>query len=101
MRDSFYALKRDAAPGIDGVIWKEYLQRLDSKLGALHAAIHRGSYRAQPVRRTYIPKADGGRRPLGIAALEDKIVQHALTTVLNAIYESDFIGFSYGFRTRV
>ena len=98
LRESFYALKRDAAPGVDGVVWKEYWQTLDSRLDALHAAIHRGSYRAQPVRRTYIPKADGTRRPLGIAALEDKIVQHALATVLNAIYESDFVGFSYGFR---
>src|SRR6516164_2615861 len=98
LRESFYALKRDAAPGVDGVVWKEYRQTLDSRLDALHATIHRGSYRARPVRRTYIPKADGTQRPLGIAALEDKIVQHALVRVLNAIYESDFVGFSYGFR---
>ena len=98
LRESFYALKRDAAPGVDGVGWKEYRQTLDSRLDALHATIHRGSYRARPVRRTYIPKADGTQRPLGVAALEDKIVQHALVTVLNAIYESDFVGFSYGFR---
>lgn len=98
LRESFYALKHEAAPGIDGVVWKEYLQELDSRLDALHAAVHRGSYRAQPVRRTYIPKADGTQRPLGIAALEDKIVQHAVVTVLNAIYESDFVGISYGFR---
>ena len=98
LRESFYALKRSAAPGVDGVVWKEYLQGLDSRLGALHTAVHRGSYRAQPVRRTYIPKTDGTERPLGIAALEDKIVQHAVVTVLNAIYESDFVGISYGFR---
>jgi len=98
LRDSFYALKRDAAPGVDGVVWKEYLQELDSRLGALHTAVHRGSYRAQPVRRTYIPKTDGTERPLGVASLEDKIIQHAVVTVLNAIYESDFVGISYGFR---
>jgi RNA-directed DNA polymerase len=98
LRESFYALKRGAAPGVDGVVWKEYLQELDRRLGALHTAVHRGSYRAQPVRRTYIPKTDGTERPLGIAALEDKIVQHAVVTVLNAIYESDFVGISYGFR---
>ena len=98
LRESFYALKRDAAPGVDGVVWKEYLQELDSRLGALHTAVHRGSYRAQPVRRTYIPKTDGTERPLGVASLEDKIIQHAVVTVLNAIYESDFVGISYGFR---
>ena len=98
LRSSFYALKRGAAPGVDGVVWNEYQQELDSRLEALHTAVHRGSYRAQPVRRTYIPKADGTRRPLGIAALEDKILQYAVVTVLNAIYENDFVGFSYGFR---
>ena len=98
LRESFYALKRSAAPGVDGVVWKEYLQELDSRLGALHTAVHRGSYRAQPVRRTYIPKTDGTERPLGVASLEDKIVQHAVVTVLNAVYESDFVGISYGFR---
>ena len=98
LRESFYALKRDAAPGVDGVVWKEYLQELDSRLRALHTAVHRGSYRAQPVRRTYIPKTDGTERPLGVASLEDKIIQHAVVTVLNAIYESDFVGISYGFR---
>ena len=69
LRDSFYALKRDAAPGVDGMVWKEYLQELDSRLGALHTAVHRGSYRAQPVRRTYIPKTDGTKRPLGVATV--------------------------------
>jgi group II intron reverse transcriptase/maturase len=96
--DSFYALKRDAAPGVDGVTWKEYETDLDKRLQDLHSRVHRGTYRAQPSKRTYIPKADGRKRPLGIAALEDKIVQHAVVTVLNQIYEEDFLGFSYGFR---
>src|SRR5215469_1840857 len=77
LRDSYYALKRDAAPGVDGVTWKEYETDLDEKLLDLHGRIHRGTYRAQPSKRAYIPKADGRQRPLGIAALEDKIVQHA------------------------
>src|SRR6266851_571152 len=95
--DSFYALKRDAAPGVDGVTWKEYETDLDKRLEDLHSRVHQGTYRAQPSKRAYIPKADG-RRPLGIAALEDKIVQYAVVTVLNQIYEEDFLGFSYGFR---
>ena len=98
LRDSYYALKRDAAPGVDGVTWKEYETGLDEKLADLHSRIHRGTYRAQPSKRAYIPKADGRQRPLGIAALEDKIVQHSVVTVLNQIYEEDFLGFSYGFR---
>src|ERR1700756_3905383 len=96
--DSFYALKRDAAPGVDGVTWKEYEADLDKRLADLHSRVHRGAYRAQPSKRAYIPKGDGRQRPLGIAALEDKIVQHAVATVLNQIYEEDFQGFSYGFR---
>jgi RNA-directed DNA polymerase len=96
--DSFYALKRDAAPGVDGVTWKEYETDLDKRLQDLHSRVHQGTYRAQPSKRAYIPKADGRRRPLGIAALEDKIVQYAVVTVLNQIYEEDFLGFSYGFR---
>src|SRR6202162_2240640 len=96
--ESFYALKRDAAPGVDGVTWKEYETDLDKRLEDLHRRVHQGTYRAQPSRRAYIPKADGRQRPLGIAALEDKIVQHAVGTVLNQIYEEDFAGFSYGFR---
>src|SRR5712664_4180276 len=95
---SFYALKRDAAPRVDGVTWQEYETDLDEKLVDLHRRIHRGTYRAQPSKRAYIPKADGRQRPLGIAALEDKIVQQAVVTVLNQIYEEDFLGFSYGFR---
>jgi retron-type reverse transcriptase len=97
---AFYALKRKAAPGIDGVTWKEYEAGLERRLVDLHGRIHRGAYRPQPSRRTYIPKADGGQRPLAIAALEDKIVQGATVMVLNAIYEEDFLGFSYGFRPR-
>src|SRR6266481_5915996 len=96
--DSFYALKRQAAPGVDGVTWKEYENGLEGRLADLHSRVHRGAYRAQPSRRVYIPKADGRQRPLGIAALEDKIVQQAVVTILNEIYEVDFQGFSYGFR---
>ena len=98
LRDSFLALKRQAAPGVDGITWEQYEVDLESRLRDLHGRVHRGAYRAQPSRRTYIPKADGKLRPLGIAALEDKIVQHAVVTVLNHIYEEDFLGFSYGFR---
>ena len=92
------ALKRKAAPGVDGVTWQEYEADLERRLIDLHGRIHRGAYRPQPSRRTYIPKADGRQRPLAIAALEDKIVQGATAMVLNAIYEEDFLGFSYGFR---
>jgi len=95
---AFYALKRDAAPGADGMTWKEYEQGLEERLADLHGRVHRGAYRPLPSRRVYIPKADGSQRPLAIAALEDKIVQGAAVTVLNAIYEEDFLGFSYGFR---
>lgn len=98
LRESFYALKRKAAPGVDGVTWQEYATGLEDRLKDLHSRVHRGAYRAQPSRRVYIPKANGKQRPLGIAALEDKIVQQAVVTVLNAIYEEDFRGFSYGFR---
>ena len=98
LRESFEALKKDAAPGVDGVTWREYETRLEDRLIDLHSRVQRGAYRAQPSRRVYIPKADGRQRPLGIAALEDKIVQQAVVTVLNEIYETDFRGFSYGFR---
>jgi RNA-directed DNA polymerase len=97
---AFYALKRRAAPGVDGVTWQEYEADLERKLIDLHGRIHRGAYRPQPSRRTYIPKEDGRQRPIAIAALEDKIVQGATVMVLNAIYEEDFLGFSYGFRPR-
>ena len=98
LRDSFYALKRQASPGIDGVKWQEYETGLEDRLVDLHSRVHLGAYRAKPSRRVYIPKADGRQRPLGIAALEDKIVQQAVVTILNQIYEVDFKGFSYGFR---
>src|SRR5579864_846799 len=98
LRESFYALKRQASPGVDGMRWQEYEIGLEDRLNDLHSRVHRGAYRAQPSRRVYIPKADGRQRPLGIAALEDKIVQQAVVTVLNEIYEADFKGFSYGFR---
>lgn len=95
---AFRALKKDAAPGVDAVTWEQYSEALEANLQALHERLHKGGYRARPSRRAYIPKADGRRRPLGIAALEDKIVQRAVGEVLNAIYEVDFLGFSYGFR---
>jgi RNA-directed DNA polymerase len=98
LRESFYVLKRDAAPGVDGVRWKQYEEGLTERVKDLHGRVHRGAYRAQPSRRVYIPKADGRKRPLGIAALEDKLVQQAVVTILNQIYESDFVGFSYGYR---
>jgi len=98
LKDAYSWLKRDAAPGVDGLTWKEYEQNLEANVVDLHARVHRGSYRALPSKRRYIAKTDGRQRPLGIAALEDKIVQRALVEVLNAIYEEDFLGFSYGFR---
>lgn len=96
--ESFYTLQRQAAAGVDGVTWREYEKLLRDRLPVLHREIHTGAYRAQPSRRVYIPKADGRQRPLGIASIEDKVVQQAVTTVLSAIYEGDFLGFSYGFR---
>jgi len=98
LRESFYALKRKAAPGVDGVTWQEYETGLEERLVDLHSRVHRGAYRAQPSKRKYIEKSDGRLRPLGIAALEDKIAQAAAVTILNQIYEEDFLGFSYGFR---
>lgn len=98
LRDSFMHLKRDAAAGVDGVKWRDYEEGLDERIDKLWDAVQSGRYRAQPSRRVHIPKADGKQRPLGIAALEDKIVQQAVVTVLTPIYETDFLGFSYGFR---
>jgi RNA-directed DNA polymerase len=98
LRESFLALKRKAAPGVDGVTWEEYETGLEGRLIDLHSRVHRGAYRAQPSRRVFIPKPDGRQRPLGIAALEDKVVQQAVVTILNCIYEEDFRGFSYGLR---
>lgn len=98
LRESFFALKREAAPGIDGVTWQEYETDLEARLMALHERVHRGTYRAQPSKRADIAKADGRQRPRGIAALDDKLVQHAVARVLPEIYEGDFLGFSYGYR---
>jgi group II intron reverse transcriptase/maturase len=98
LRSSFFALKKQAAPGVDGETWRDYAIDFEQRIDDLHGRIHRGAYRAKPSKRTYIPKADGKMRPLGIAALEDKIVQQAARTVLECIYEQDFLGFSYGFR---
>jgi len=98
LKQSYFALKRNAAPGIDGVTWQAYGENLDENLKDLHERVHKGSYRSRPAKRTYIPKADGSQRPLSVWCLEDKIVQHAVVSVLEAIYEEDFVGFSYGFR---
>jgi group II intron reverse transcriptase/maturase len=98
LRHAYLRLKRDAAPGVDGVTWHEYGENLEANLEDLHARVHRGAYRAKPSRRVYIPKPDGRQRPLGIATVEDKILQRAVVEVMNAIYEGDFLGFSYGFR---
>jgi RNA-directed DNA polymerase len=98
LRKAYWAIRPQAAPGVDGVTWAEYGQGLEANLRDLHARVQAGRYRAKPSRRVYIPKADGRQRPLGIASLEDKIVQRAVVEVLNAVYEVDFRGFSYGFR---
>jgi RNA-directed DNA polymerase len=98
LRAAFYAMKRNAAPGVDGMTWDTYEQGLDHRIDDLHAKVQSGAYRARPSRRSYIPKEDGTTRPLAVAALEDKIVQRAVAAVLNVIYEEDFLGFSYGFR---
>jgi RNA-directed DNA polymerase len=100
LRAAYGWLKKEASSGVDGVTWKGYGEGLERKLVDLHDRTHRGAYRAQPSRRVYIPKPDGRQRPLGIAALEDKIVQRALVEVLNQLWEEDFLGFSYGFRPR-
>jgi len=98
LREAYFGLKRDAAPGVDGQTWQSYGRDLEANLRDLSARLKRGAYRAKPARRAYIPKPDGRQRPLGVTALEDKIVQRATTGVLNAVYETDFLGFSYGFR---
>src|SRR6266536_2468485 len=95
---AYRAIRPQAAPGVDGVTWADYGQNLEGNLRDLHARVQSGRYRAKPSRRVYIPKADGRQRPLGIASLEDKIVQRAVVEVLNAVFEVDFRGFSYGFR---
>jgi RNA-directed DNA polymerase len=98
LREAYRAIRPDAAAGVDGVTWREYGLDLEANLRDLHARVHRGAYRARPSRRAYIPKADGRLRPLGVAAVEDKVLQRAVVEVLNAVYEEDFLGFSYGFR---
>lgn len=98
LREAYEALKRDAAPGIDGVTWEQYGEELEEKLSDLHQRVQSGRYRATPSKRVWIPKPDGKQRPIGIAVLEDKIVQQAVVWLLNQIYEEDFVGFSYGFR---
>src|SRR5919106_3076098 len=98
LRTAFKQLKHDAAAGVDGETWQHYAQDLEANLQHLSERLKRGAYRAKPVRRAYIPKTDGRQRPLGVPALEDKLVQRAVVEVLNAIYEQDFLGFSYGFR---
>jgi RNA-directed DNA polymerase len=98
LREAYYGLKRDAAPGVDGKTWLAYGEQLEENLADLSGRLLRGAYRAKPVRRVLIPKADGRQRPLGVTTLEDKLVQRALVMVLNCIYETDFLGFSYGFR---
>jgi hypothetical protein len=98
LRAAYFALRPKAAPGVDGVTWHDYGEDLEANLRDLHGRVHRGAYRARPSRRVYIPKADGRQRPLGVAALEDKLLQRAVVGVFNSIYEADFLGFSYGFR---
>jgi group II intron reverse transcriptase/maturase len=100
LRLAYFELKRKAAPGVDGLTWSDYGADLEGNLASLHDRVHRGAYRALPLRRRYIPKPDGRQRPLAIAALEDKIVQRAVVAMLNSVYEEDFLGFSYGFRPR-
>jgi RNA-directed DNA polymerase len=98
LRMAYFRLKKEAAPGVDGETWRHYGEELERNLQDLSERLKRGAYRAKPVRRVFIPKADGRQRPLGVPALEDKILQRAAVEVLNAIYETDFLGFSYGFR---
>jgi len=98
LREAYRAISPNAAAGVDGVTWRDYGSDLEANLRDLHARVHGGAYRARPTRRVFIPKADGRLRPLGVAALEDKILQRAVVEVLNAVYEQDFLGFSYGFR---
>src|ERR1700761_1481 len=98
LREAYRAISPGAAPGVDGVTWRDYGRDLEGNLRDLHARVHRGAYRAKPTRRVFIAKPDGRLRPLGVAALEDKVLQRAVVEVLNAVYEQDFLGFSYGFR---
>jgi RNA-directed DNA polymerase len=99
LRTAYFGLKKEASPGVDGETWQHYGEDLEQNLQDLSHKLKRGAYRAKPVRRAYIDKTDGRKRPLGVPVLEDKIVQRATVEVLNAIYETDFLGFSYGFRS--
>ena len=98
LREAYKALKRDAAPGVDDETWQEYGERLEERVADLHGRVQSGRYRAKPSKRIWLPKADGRKRPIGIASLEDKTVQQAVVWILNQIYEAYFLGFSYGFR---
>jgi RNA-directed DNA polymerase len=98
LRMAYFSLKKEVSPGVDGETWRHYGEELENNLQDLSERLKRGAYQAKPVRRVYIPKADGRQRPLGVTALEDKLVQRVAVEVLNAIYETDFLGFSYGFR---
>ena len=100
LRMAYFRLKKEASPGVDGETWRHYGEQLENHLQNLCERLKQGAYRAKPVRRVYIPKPDGRQRPLGVTALEDKIVQRATVEVLNTIYETDFLGFSYGFRPK-
>jgi len=98
LREAYFSLKRDAAPGVDGETWRHYGEDLEVHLQDISARLARGAYRASPAQRVYVPKADGRQRPIGVPVLEDKIVQRATVVVLNQVYETEFVGFSYGFR---
>src|SRR6266581_1789351 len=98
LREAYFSLKREAAPGVDGETWRHYGENLEKHLQDLSGRLARGAYRASPVQRVYVPKADGRQRPIGVPVLEDKIVQKATVAVLNQVYETEFLGFSYGFR---
>ncbi len=98
LREAYFSLKREAAPGVDGETWRHYGENLEEHLQDLSGRLARGAYRASPVQRAYVPKADGRQRPIGVPVLEDKIVQKATVAVLNQVYETEFLGFSYGFR---
>jgi retron-type reverse transcriptase len=98
LRKAYCSLKRGAAPGVDGETWRHYVENLEENLQDLSGRLKHGAYRAKPVKRAYIPNADGRQRPLGGTVLEDKVVQRAMAEVMNAIYEGNFLGFSYGFR---
>src|SRR5207253_11223645 len=98
LREAYYRLEREASPGVDGIGWRQYGEELEAKLQDLSGRLARGAYRASPVLRVYVPKPDGRQRPIGVPALEDKLVQRATVAVLNQVYETEFLGFSYGFR---